>query len=343
MKPANQNRSSIKPLLYLMALLTAVTVVYFYGEKLLRALMLYLSTAGWARETATELPVARSFAGRFIAGQTIADAIVTAREMNEKGISVTINYLGESVTNPQEAVAARDEILRLIEAMFQNRINDTISVKPSQLGLHLDPELLHDNMRILLRRAKGYNIRLRMDMEDHTTIDNTLAVYHALRDQDGFQNAVGVVIQAYLYRSEADIQTLVEQGGWVRLCKGAYAEPPHVAFPDKADVDANYVHLMQMMLSEEARANGMDAAFATHDEAIIQTIQHHTASHQIPSDAFEFQMLYGIRQALQEQLVAQGYRVRVYIPYGTAWYPYFMRRLAERPANLWFFASNLLR
>jgi proline dehydrogenase len=180
-------------------------------------------------------------------------------------------------------------------------------------------------------------------MEESTTVDTTLGIYKKLRDEDGFGDHIGVVIQAYLYRSEEDIAALVADGARVRLCKGAYMEPPERAYPDKADTDRNYVKLSQMMLSPKAQQNGVHVAFATHDEIIIEEIINYTTSHQIPVDAFEFQMLFGIRRELQNQLVEKGYQVRIYVPYGTAWYPYFVRRLAERPANLWFFLSNYLR
>jgi proline dehydrogenase len=183
---------------------------------------------------------------------------------------------------------------------------------------------------------------VRIDMEDSPLVDTTLEIYRTLRDADGLSN-VGVVIQAYLHRSEADVRRLVEEGGWVRLCKGAYAEPADVAFANKADTDANFVKLTQMMLSDEARANGVYLGVATHDEKMIQATIDYANAHQIPPTTYEFQMLYGIRRELQESLVQRGYRMRIYVPYGAAWYPYFVRRLAERPANLWFFISNFFR
>jgi proline dehydrogenase len=179
-------------------------------------------------------------------------------------------------------------------------------------------------------------------MEESQVVDATLDIYHTVRDEDGFDN-VGVVIQAYLYRSEDDIRRLIEEGAWVRLCKGAYAEPPEVAFPAKADTDANFIKLTQMMLSERARQNGMYIGIATHDEDMINAAIQFVWQNKVPLDTFEFQMLYGIRRELQEALVQQGYQLRIYVPYGTAWYPYFVRRLAERPANLWFFISNFFR
>jgi proline dehydrogenase len=179
-------------------------------------------------------------------------------------------------------------------------------------------------------------------MEDSPTVDAALRIYRTAREQCGYDN-VGVVIQSYLYRSEADVCQLVQEGAWIRLVKGAYAEPPEVAFPNKADTDANLIKLSRMTMSEEARRNGVYPAFATHDEQIIEDVITYAVANHIPSGAYEFQMLYGIRRQLQETLVKRGYQMRIYVPYGTAWYPYFVRRLAERPANLWFFLSNLFR
>jgi proline dehydrogenase len=210
------------------------------------------------------------------------------------------------------------------------------------LGLKINNELALDNLRQILSEACHYNNKVRIDMEESQAVDATLDKYRTLRDNDGFDN-VGVVIQAYIFRSEADVRQLIEEGAWVRLCKGAYAEPPEVAFPAKADTDANFIKLTQMMLSEKARQNGTYLGIATHDEAMINAAIQYVRENKIPQNAFEFQMLYGIRRELQEALVKQGYQVRIYIPYGTAWYPYFVRRLAERPANLWFFVSNFFR
>ncbi|MCB0047782.1 MAG: proline dehydrogenase family protein [Caldilineaceae bacterium] len=317
-------------------------LAYRYGEQALRKALLYLSGAGWARRSVTELPVAWRVAGRFIAGESIDDAVVTTRRLNDEGLLVTLDLLGESVATPEEAMAARDQILDLLERIHTSRIDANVSIKPSQLGIKLDRRLCLDNLRELLIRARQYENRVRIDMEDSSLVDVTLDMYRTLRFEDGFDN-VGVVIQSYLYRSEADVARLVEEGAWVRLVKGAYLEPPAVAFPDKADVDANFIRLMQGMLSEEARENGVELAVASHDEVMIQATIDYATRHAIPADAYEFQLLHGIRRDLQMQLRQDGHRVRIYVPYGVAWYPYFMRRLAERPANLWFFASNLLR
>ncbi len=331
------------PLVLLIVLLGSGLLLYWFGERWLRAVLLYLSTAVWAQYLVSHTRLAWRVASRFIAGETADDAIAAARTVNSRGLSATLNYLGEHVHTPQEAAYARDEIVRLLDCIQQSGVDANVSVKPSQLGLNIDPRLLYENLHIVLNRARQTNNRVRIDMEESSTVDTTLGIYRRLRDEDGYGRHVGVVIQAYLYRSQQDIAALMSEGAWVRLCKGAYAEPPEVAFPQKADTDASFVQLAQHMLSADARQHGAYPCFATHDETMVQAIRQFAQAQQIPADAFEFQMLYGIRRELQEQLAAQGYRVRVYIPYGTAWYPYFVRRLAERPANMWFFIGNLLR
>ncbi|RMG96048.1 MAG: proline dehydrogenase [Chloroflexi bacterium] len=308
----------------------------------MRYILLYLSRASWARHIVTQWPIAWQVASRFVAGEDIESAMMAARELNNRGMCVTLDFLGESVTNREEAIAAREEILRLLDEIERVGVDANVSVKLSQLGLKTDEALALENVRILLERAKRYGNKIRIDMEESPLVDTTLRIYRRLRYEYGFEN-VGVVIQAYLYRSEADVRQLVQEGAWIRLVKGAYAEPPEVAFPNKADTDANFVRLMQMLLGEEARERGVYAAIATHDEKMIDATIEYVKKHGVPRDGFEFQMLFGIRRDLQESLVQQGYRVRIYVPYGTAWYPYFMRRLAERPANLWFFVSNLFR
>ncbi|MCB8945330.1 MAG: proline dehydrogenase family protein [Ardenticatenaceae bacterium] len=323
-------------------LVIATILLVQYSEHWLRSLLLYLSTAVWARELISNLPLAKRVSSRFVAGETIADAITAAQELNTKGLFVTMDYLGESVTTADEALAARDEILRLLDHIHQSGVNANVSIKLSQLGIKLDTHLALNNMRTILTRARQYNNRIRIDMEESALIDTTLNLYRTLRHEDGFNN-VGVVLQAYLYRTEQDVRQLIEEGAWIRLCKGAYAEPPERAFPDKADTDANFITLTQMLLSQQARQNGVYIGVATHDEKMINATFAYVQSQGLSPDEFEFQMLYGIRRDLQEQIVAQGYRMRIYVPYGTAWYPYFVRRLAERPANLWFFISNFFR
>lgn len=336
------NRDNRSKLPLLLILLLVAVLLYLYAERALRTLLLYLSHAGWARRLVTSFPPAWYVASRFVAGETAKDAIRAARELNQQGIQATMDFLGESVTDPAEARAARDEILALLDRIHETGVQAGVSVKLSQLGLKIDSALALENMRQILERAGEHDLFVRIDMEESEFVDQTLHIYRTLRDEYGFDNS-GVVIQSYLYRSESDVRRLTDEGTAIRLCKGAYKEPPEVAFPEKEEVDKNYVHLEHIMLSDEARAAGAFPALATHDEQMIQAAIDYADAHQIPRNEFEFQMLYGIRRELQQRLVSEGYRVRVYIPYGTAWYPYFMRRLAERPANLWFFLSNLLR
>jgi proline dehydrogenase len=272
----------------------------------------------------------------------VHEAIAATQALNARGMKVTLDYLGESVTDESVAADCRDEILGLLDRISAANVDANVSIKLSQLGLRIRPGLALENISKILARAQSHGIDVRIDMEESELVDITLEIYRTLRDEMGYQN-VGVVIQSYLYRSERDVTALIDEGAWVRLCKGAYAEPPDIAFSQKTDTDANYVKLTQMMLGQKARANGVYLGIATHDEEMIQSALDYVASQGIAPDEYEFQMLYGIRRDLQEGLVSKGYQVRVYVPYGTAWYPYFVRRLAERPANLWFFFSNLFK
>lgn len=312
------------------------------GEQWLRSLLLYLSGAPWARRMVTGFAPAWAVAGRFVAGESVDEAIDAAHQLNAEGMSVAIDFLGESVTTATEADDARDQLLLLVDRMRGAQVEGYVSIKLSQLGLNLGENLALQNLRAILEAARAANVRVRIDMEESATVDMTLDIYRRLRNGEGFDN-VGVVIQSYLYRSEEDVKKLVAEGAWVRLVKGAYREPAAVAYADKRDTDAAYMRLVQMLLSEDALANGVELAVATHDEAMILQTMAYARTRGIASDRFEFQMLYGIRRERQRELAAQGWRMRVYVPYGTAWYPYFMRRLAERPANLWFFVSSLFK
>jgi proline dehydrogenase len=255
-------------------------------------------------------------------------------------MSVTVDYLGESVDDASLAIAARDAIADLLDAIDEHKVNANVSLKLTQLGMDIDTNLAYENLRYLLQHAQKYGNKVRVDMEDSPWTDATLDMYRKLRDEDGLTN-VGVVIQAYLYRSDADIAQLVDEGAWVRLVKGAYLEPDEVAYPKKSDTDKAYVRQMEMLLGEKARERGVYAGIATHDENMIQATIQYANTHNIAPNEYEFQMLFGVRRDRQESLVAEGYQMRVYVPFGEAWYPYFMRRLAERPANIWFFLSNL--
>jgi proline dehydrogenase len=307
---------------------------------MLRSFFLYLSQAVWAKDVIMKIGPARRSAHRFVAGDTLAEAIDVVRRLNASGIEVTLDHLGESVTDEPGARQATQAYFEMMDAIAENGVSATVSLKLTQLGLDIRESLCVENLRSILERAKATNNHVTIDMESTDYTDAALKVYRTLR-QD-FDN-VGIVIQAYLYRSEADMKALAQEGAFVRLCKGAYKEPPDRAFPDKADVDANYVRLTQLFLTPEARAAGAYLGIATHDEKMIDAARAFISAHDVPYDTFEFQMLYGIRPRLQEQLRDDGFKVRIYVGYGTEWYPFFMRRLAERPANVWFVLSNFFR
>lgn len=320
-------------------------------RRFLRTSIISLSKAGWAQQLVTRWGFAWRFASRFIAGQSLADAIAAIQALNERGITATLDFLGESTTNAGEAIAAANEVIRAIEAIDAADVRSNVSVKLSQIGLSLDEALCRVNLRSILFRASQLSTFIRIDMEDSSLTDRTIGMYDWARSQ-GFNN-LGIVIQAYLYRSEKDIQHILDANGRVRLCKGAYDEPAAVAFAKKQDTDANYDRLATLLMEGEQRAGTPQVstdgrtppipAIASHDERRIRFAQSEIKRMGLPKGAVEFQMLYGIRRDLQEQLAGQGHPVRVYVPYGTHWYPYFMRRLAERPANIWFFISNFFR
>jgi proline dehydrogenase len=255
--------------------------------------------------------------------------------LNSTGITVTLDHLGESVTSIEEAAAARDVYLQTLNAIHDSGIQGNVSLKLTQFGLDLSNGACLANVGQLVEQAARLDSFVRVDMENSPYVDRTLDLVCDLNRQYGH---VGVVIQAYLHRSAKDIETLCQQGVTVRLCKGAYLEHADVAFPQKAQVDANYIALMKALLDR-----GRYPAIATHDPKMIEATKAYAKERNIPRDAFEFQMLYGIRRDLQQQLVRDGYRIRVYVPFGGAWYPYYMRRLAERPANVFFILRNLFR
>jgi proline dehydrogenase len=268
-----------------------------------------------------------SFARRFIAGESVEEAIDAARQVETTGLLQTLDYLGESVRTLAEADAATRDYLRVIDAVLKAGIGRNLSLKLTQLGLDVDRASAVDNLRRILERADDFFVRL--DMESSQYTETTLAIFETLWQQN-YRN-IGAVLQADLYRTEQDIERIMALGARIRLVKGAYREPAAVAYPKKSDVDAAYARLMKRLL-----VLGTYPAIATHDEAMIQEAQRYATEQQISKERFEFQMLYGIRRDLQTSLVAQGYRVRVYIPFGRQWFPYFMRRLGERPANVGF-------
>ena len=302
---------------------------------MLRSALLYLSQQKKLERRLLQLPVARKLARRFVAGENLADALEAARSANQRNSLVTLNYLGENVRTLPEAAAARNAYLNLIAEITRQQLQAGISVKLTQLGLDLsEPECL-ENARRLTQSAELAGNFVRLDMESSAYTDRTLTIFRELRRSC---SSVGVVIQAYLYRSEEDIRQLLLQGARIRLCKGAYKEPPSLAFPRKADVDRNYLRLMQMLLS-----SGIYHGIATHDPRMIDETCRYARQQRLSTDSFEFQMIYGVRRDLQDRLVREGYRLRVYIPFGKEWFPYFMRRLAERPANVLFAIKAILR
>lgn len=317
---------------------------------MLRSLLLNLSKSSWAKRQIASFWVAKRVAGRFVAGELPEDAIRAITGLNARGIVATVDHLGESVTDSDEAVRSAEAYLDILDRIAEAKVRSNASLKLSQLGLNLSLDLCAANLRKVLERARSLGLFIRIDMEDSPSVDRTLEIYQRMRSA-AFDNT-GVVIQAYLYRSEQDVARLLKSNTRFRLCKGAYQEPASVAYPAKRDVDASFFKLGTMMLDAAAAAKlpadprGITPpipGLATHDEKLVHALLAYAEARHIPKSLYEFQMLHGIRRDLQEELAAQGYGVRVYVPYGREWYPYFMRRLAERPANLWFFVSNFLR
>ena len=304
---------------------------------MMRSLLFWLSTRQSIFNFMRRNRLAKKFASRFVAGESIDDAVAAARELHARGITSSLDMLGESVSLPAEAGQARDSYLTMLRAMRTAGVEVNVSVKLTQMGLDIDQDLCERNVRSILALAAELDGFVRLDMEGSAYTQRTLDFFEQ-RIFPGFAANCGVVIQAALRRSTADIDRLVGLGARVRLCKGAYLEKPDIAFPDKQDVDAHYVRLMEQLL-----LHGNYPGIATHDEAIIRHATGFVARNNIPRDRFEFQMLYGVRRDLQERLSREGYRMRVYIPFGTQWYPYLMRRLAERPANIVFILGNVAR
>jgi len=282
----------------------------------------------------------RRVSSRFVAGTEISDAVRATQAINRGGMSVTIDNLGENVTNPDEARHSAQLYDQILDAIVANRLNANISLKLTHMGLDVDERLARDIVAGLVAKAASMNPPgfVRVDMEGSPYTQRTLDFVHELHGMPGNANSVGTVIQAYLKRSESDVENLLTERIRIRLCKGAYKESADIAFAAKSDVDANYVKLAKVLLK-----SGIYHGLATHDENMIQQAEAFAVREKISPDSFEFQMLYGIRRDLQQRLVRKGWRVRVYIPFGTEWYPYFMRRLGERPANVFFIARNLLR
>jgi proline dehydrogenase len=301
----------------------------------MRGTFLFLSRLPWLRRWAETSRLARRLSARFIAGSTLDDALAACVRIKGEGITATLDYLGENVTSLTEAAACRDMYIRMLKGLRDRGIEPNVSLKLTQFGLDFSEEACERNVAALVQVAAETRGFVRIDMESSEYTDRTLGIVRRLHSQYG---ACGTVIQAYLRRSEADVKSLISEGIRVRLCKGAYLESADAAFPSKAEVDRSYQELAEQLL-----ALGNYPAIATHDERMIEAVEKFAAERGIGREHFEFQMLYGIRRDLQKRLVTAGYRVRLYVPFGEAWYPYFMRRLAERPANVLFLLRNLLR
>jgi proline dehydrogenase len=298
-----------------------------------------MSRNKFVERTIMRFEMSKKAARRFVPGERLEDAIYAARELNQLGIIAGIDHLGESVEDEALARKMADVYIQILEAIAANRINSNISVKPTQLGLGISNELCRENIERIVEKAAEYGNHVRMDMEDSSFTQKTLDVFKSIHSK--YPN-VGIVLQTYLHRTEKDVVDVIENGYGLRICKGAYKEPSDIAFPKKAQVDENFIKLLEKLLGERARNNGVYVGVATHDGKIIDWTKRFVKENGVGSEEFEFQMLYGIRSNLQKKLVEEGYQMRVYIPFGTHWYPYYMRRLAERPANLLFFARTLL-
>jgi proline dehydrogenase len=304
----------------------------------LRSAFIALSRNRVLRNFCENTRFGRTMSSRFVAGMEIVDALRVAKALNSQGMLVTLDSLGESVSSEAEAQSAAEIYHRLLDSIATENVNSNISVKLTQMGLELFPKLAEGIAESLATHAKRTGNFVRIDMEDSSLTQVTLDIVRRIHARPELRGSIGIVIQAYLYRSQADIDQLVAEGIRVRLCKGAYKEPAEVAFPSKADVDRNYIELSRTLL-----ASPIYHGLATHDEAMVAAAKAFASEQRIEPSRFEFQMLYGVRRDLQRKLVREGYHVRVYVPFGREWYPYFMRRLAERPANVLFLAKNFFR
>jgi proline dehydrogenase len=301
-----------------------------------KALFFALSRSAALKRLASRYGMASSdsFACRFIAGESIDEAVRAARILQSRGLQLTLDYLGESVSTVDGAAAATGEYLRLMEVIVAAGIERNISLKLTQLGMDVDRAVCIDNLRRILEPAQQHGFFVRIDMENSPYTATTLEIFETLWQH---HRNLGVVLQAYLHRTEADVRRMNALGARVRLVKGAYEEPPAVAYQKKSEVDAAYLRLIHLLLDE-----GTYPAIATHDETMLEAARDYAAAKGIATDRFEFQMLYGVRRDLQASLVAAGYHVRIYVPFGREWFPYFMRRLGERPANVWFVLRSIL-
>jgi proline dehydrogenase len=307
------------------------------GPMITRSALIWLSGHEGLKDFATKFRLFKKLTTRFVAGETIDEVIPFIREINAENCAASFDHLNESVKSAEEAGQEVSEYLDILSKIDESQIRSNVSIKLTQFGLGLDPEMAYNNARTVVLEAKRRGNFVRVDMEDSSVTQVTIDIFKRLRAEFGL-NDVGIVLQSYLYRTYADAQELSAIPARIRICKGAYNEPPEVAFPDKKDVDDNYVKVMQLLL-----ASGTYHGIATHDPKMIEATVDFANRQGIAKDQFEFQMLYGVRRDLQRQLARDGYNVRVYVPYGKHWYPYFMRRLAERPANIWFVLKNLVK
>ena len=304
---------------------------------MLRSALLYLSDQQQIFKFVRNNRVAKSFANRFVAGETVDTALAAVARLNARGITASLDLLGESVHNEAEARVAGEAYISMIDRIHAQKADANVSVKLTAMGLDTSEDLCVAIMQKILQRSRDYGSFVRIDMESSEYTQRTLDLFEQ-RVYPAYRENVGIVLQSYLYRTFADVERAISIKARVRLCKGAYKEPETVAFPDKKDVDANYVRCMH-----ELMLKGNYPGIATHDEAIIREAKRFARANDITADRYEFQMLYGVRRDLQDQLVREGYRMRVYVPFGTQWYPYLMRRLAERPANVAFLTGNMFK
>jgi proline dehydrogenase len=302
-----------------------------------RNALLYLSRQEQLKDFATRFPLFKKMTTRFVAGENIEEATAAIRQLNALGCTASFDHLNESVANAAETSEEVREYLRVLARIDETGIKSNVSIKLTQFGLDIDTELTYRNARAIVEDAARRGNFVRVDMEGSVVTQKTIDIFKQLREEFGV-NDVGIVLQSYLRRTFADAENLLKIPARIRICKGAYNEPASVAFPDKKDVDENYLKVMKLLLS-----SGTYHGIATHDPRMIDATIEHMQREGIKKEAFEFQMLYGVRRDLQEQLARDGYNMRVYVPYGKHWYPYFMRRLAERPANVWFIMKNMLR
>jgi len=302
-----------------------------------RDALIWLSRKEGLKDFATNFGFFKKLTTRFVAGDNIDETIPYIRQINSENATASFDHLNESVSSADEAEHEVAEYLNILAKIDETKIRSNVSIKLTQFGLGLDPELAYRNARRVVEEAHQRGNFVRVDMEDSSVTQVTIDIFKRLRAEFGL-NDVGIVLQSYLYRTLADAQELVKLPARIRICKGAYSEPPEVAFPDKKDVDANYVKVMQLLLS-----SGTYHGIATHDPKMIDATINFATREGIGKEKYEFQMLYGIRRDLQHQLARDGFNVRIYVPYGKHWYPYFMRRLAERPANIWFVLKNLAK